>query len=183
VTSRATLAAATFLVAALAGAACSDGARPTATVAAADTADQILYGMSYYVTVEGIRRARVQADTAYFYQPTQRAELVGVKVTFFNAAGEPTSTLTSREGTYHWRSGDMEGRGNVRVVTTDGRTLTTEVLRYHQARNEVESDRHFVHTRPDGRLEGDGFRSDPDFRDVVATRVRGEGGAINLPNQ
>lgn len=167
----------------LAAAACSDGARPTRIVAAADTADQILFGMSYVITTEGVRRARVQADTAYFYSPTQTAELRTVKVTFYNAQGTATSTLTCREGTYRWRTGDMEGRGNVRVVTNDGRRLTTAALNYYQTRNEVESDSSFVFEGPDQRVVGDGFTSDPDFRRLVAKRPRGTGGQFVLPNQ
>lgn len=168
---------------AVAAGACNDSARPTRVVAAADTADQILFGMSYLITVEGIRRARVQADTAYFYSPTQTAELRAVTVTFYGAQGTPTSTLTCREGTYRWRTGDMEGRGNVRVITSDGRRLTTEALNYYQNRNEVESDSSFVFEGPDQRVVGDGFTSDPDFRRLVAKRPRGTGGQFVLPNQ
>lgn len=176
--------AATALAAAVVTAACGgDGARPTQVVAAADTADQILFGMSYYITVEGVRRARVQADTAYFYSPTQTAELQSVRVTFFDAQGRETSTLTCREGTYRWRTGDMQGRGNVRVVTSDGRRLATEVLNYYQNRNEVESDSAFVFDGPDQHVVGDGFTSDPDFRRLVAKRPRGTGGQFVLPNQ
>ncbi len=169
--------------AAITALACQDGARPTQTVVAADTADQVLYGMSYYVTVEGVRRARVEADTAFFYSPTQSAELRSVRVTFFNQQGVESSTLTCREGTYFWRTGDMHGRGNVRVVTTDGRRLTTERLVYSQDRNEVESDTAFVFDSPDEHLVGQGFTSDPDFRRVVAKSPRGTVGQFVLPNQ
>lgn len=179
---RAALALASALALVMA-AGCDDGARPTQVVAAADTADQILYGMSYFITVEGVRRARVQADTAHFYSPTQTAELRVVRVAFFDAQGEQTSTLTCREGTYRWRTGDMQGRGNVRVVTTDGRRLTTEALNYYQNRDEVESDSAFVYDAPDQHVVGDGFTSDPAFRRLVAKRPRGTGGQFVLPNQ
>jgi hypothetical protein len=77
----------------------------------------------------------------------------------------------------------MEGRGDVVVVTTDGRRLTTEVLQYSQTRNEVTSDRPFVFDGPDRHVEGDGFTSDPSFRNVVARRPRGTGGHFTLPDQ
>src|SRR2546427_6776381 len=70
--------------------------------------------MSHYVTDGGIQRAHVRADTAYFFSPMQTAELRSVHITFYDTEGAETSTLTSREGTYHWRSGDMEARINVR---------------------------------------------------------------------
>jgi len=164
-------------------AACDSGIRPTATITAADTADQVLVTMSHYVTTAGIQRAHVRADTAYFYSPMQTAELRAVHITFYDPRGAETSTLTAREGTYHWRPGDMEARGNVVVVRTDGATLRTEVLRYSQAKNQVSSDKPFVFDEPNRHIEGEGFTSDPDFKVVTATRIKGTGGQFTLPNQ
>src|ERR1700741_3411919 len=81
---------------------CKSGTPVTATQAVLDSADQVLVGMSHYVTEEGVLRARVRADTAYFFSNTQRAELRAVHVTFYDATGRSTSTLTSKEGTHHW---------------------------------------------------------------------------------
>ena len=156
--------------------------RATATMTAADTADQILIRMTHFVTIEGLQRAKVTADTAYFYSPTQTAELRNVHITFYNAQGAVTTNLTCREGTYRWQTDDMEGRGNVRAVTTDGRRLRTEVLRYSQTRNEVSSDKDFVFDGPSRHIEGEGFTSDPEFQNLVAKRVRGTGGEFTLPN-
>jgi len=165
-------------------AACKNGTRVTATQAALDSADQVLIGMSHYVTEAGVRRARVRADTAYFYSGTQTAELRNVHVTFYDALGRPTSTLTAREGTHHWRSGDMEARGNVVVVRDkDGGTMRTEVMSYNQARNEVSSDKPFVFDSPDRHIEGEGFTSDPEFRNITAKHPTGRGGQFTLPNQ
>ncbi len=162
---------------------CNEGLKPTATVTAPDTADQVLVGMSHYVTQAGVQRAHVRADSAFFYSRTQTAELRAVHITFYDLQGNETSTLTSREGSYHWRTGDMEARGNVVVVTPDGRTLRTEVLRYSQVKNEVTSDRPFVFDGPGRHVEGEGFTSDPDFHNVVAKRPKGTGGQFTLPNQ
>lgn len=164
--------------------ACSNGAKPTATITAADTADQVLVDMTHYVTGEGIVRARVRADTAYFYQNSQTAELRNVHVTFYDTDGNETSTMTAREGTYHWATGDMEGRGNVVVVGSgDGRTLKTEVMRYNQRENQVSSDVPFVFDGPGRHMEGAGFTSDPNFRNVTANRPRGKGESIVLPTR
>ena len=163
--------------------ACDTGIKPTATISAADSADQVLVGMSHFVTNAGIQRAHVRADTAYFYSPSQTAELRNVHITFYDTRGDQTSTLTSREGTYHWRSGDMEARGNVVVVRIDGATLRTEVLHYSQAKSQVSSDRPFVFDEPTRHIEGEGFTSDPDFKVVTAVRPKGTGGKFTLPNQ
>src|SRR2546423_4476912 len=117
--------------------ACKTGTRVTATQAALDSADQVLIGMTHYVTEAGVLRARVRADTAFFYSGPQRAELRNVHVTFYDTQGRSTSTLTAHEGTHHWRTGDMEARGNVVVVRDrDGGTMRTEILYYNQAKNE-----------------------------------------------
>src|SRR2546427_6460325 len=87
-----------FLGGVLAGA-CDTGIKPTATIAAPDSADQVLLNMSHYVTDAGIQRAHVRADTAYFYSPAQTAELRNVHITFYDTRGAETSTLTSRQGT------------------------------------------------------------------------------------
>jgi LPS export ABC transporter protein LptC len=163
--------------------ACDTGVKPTATIAAADSADQVLLNMSHVITDDGIQRSHVLADTAYFYSASQAAELRHVHVTFYDPRGAQTSTLTAREGTYRWRTGDMEARGNVLVVRTDGATLRTEVLRYSQVKNQVSSDRPFVFDESTRHIRGEGFTSDPDFKVVTATRPRGVGGKFTLPNQ
>jgi LPS export ABC transporter protein LptC len=163
--------------------ACGNGDRPTATLTPADTADQVLINMTHFVTIAGVQRAKVTADTAYFYSSTQSAEMRTVRITFYDTQGAVTTNLTCREGTYRWQTGDMEGRGDVRAVTTDGRTLRTAVLRYSQTRNEVSSDRPFVFDGPNRHIEGAGFTSDPEFRNVTATKPRGTGGEFTLPNR
>jgi len=172
-----------FVVLLLVLAGCKNGTRVTATQAVLDSADQVLIGMTHYVTEAGVQRARVRADTAYFFSGTQKAELRNVHVTFYDQLGRPTSTLTAREGTQYWRTGDMQARGNVVVVRDkDGGTMRTEAMNYNQARNEVSSDKSFVFDAPDRHIVGEGFTSDPEFKNITAKRPRGTGGQFILPN-
>jgi LPS export ABC transporter protein LptC len=165
--------------------ACEDsGVRPTATVQSPDSADQVLEGFSHYVTNDGILRSRVEADTAYFYESTQITELHQLKVVFFDVRGQESSTLTAKRGIYRWQDGSMEASGNVVVVSPDGRRLATEVLRYDNATNMIATDQHFTFDRGDEHLEGNSFRSDPDFRNVVTEKPRGvTGDGMLLPGQ
>lgn len=168
----------------LALAACKNTTPVTATQAVLDSADQVLLGMSHYVTELGVLRARVRADTAYFFSNTQRAELRNVHVTFYDLTGRPTSTLTSKEGTHNWRTGDMQARGTVVVVRDrDGATLRTEVMDFSQVKNEVSSDKAFVWDEPGRHVEGDGFTSDPEFKKIQAQHPHGTGGKFILPSQ
>jgi len=54
---------------------------------------------------------------------------------------------------------------------------------YRQANNQVSSDLPFVFNGPGRHVEGDGFTSDPEFRNVTALRPKGTGGQFTLPNQ
>ncbi len=164
--------AAALLALAAAAAACDVGEPPTTTGAPPDTADQVLFGMEHNLTVDGVRRVRVEADTAYFYQRNQVAELLGVRVEFYSELGALTSTVTSIEGTYQWRTGDMEARGDVVAVTPDDRRLTTSILRFNRGGDEITGPEAFVFDAPDQHLEGDGFVSDPNFTNVVTERPR-----------
>ena len=164
--------------------ACDDGIQPQDVVQPApDAADQMLINMTHQLTRNGIVRAKVEADTTYMHTTAGVADLRKVRVTFYDAQGNETSTLTSNVGTYQLRSGDMEGRGDVVVLTQDGRQLTTEVLRYVQAKDSVFSDVPFVFDSPGRHIEGEGFVSDPSFRTVIAKQPRGTGGRFVLPNQ
>ena len=160
------------------------GAKPTTTLQATDSADQVLEGFSHYVTSEGVRRSRVEADTAYFYENTQITDLRRIKVVFYDLKGVEGSTLTALRGTYHWQDGSMEADHHVVVVTPDGRRLQTERLRYDNAANTISTDQHFAFDRGTEHLEGNSFKSDPDFKNVVTDRPRGvAGNGVLLPGQ
>ena len=174
-----------FSVLSVLSVACEDpGAKPTTTVAATDSADQILEGFSHYVTKDGIRRSRVEADTAFFYEPTQITKLKKIRVVFFDVKGEEGSTLTAKAGTYRWQDGSMDATGSVLVVSPDGRRLTTEALKYDNASNTISTNVHFSFDRGTEHLEGNSFRSDPDFKNVVTDKPRGVAGdGMLLPGQ
>jgi LPS export ABC transporter protein LptC len=159
-----------------------DGVRPTTTATAADSADQILEGMDFNLTTEGVRRTRVLADTAYLYEATQLARLKIVRVTFFDANGVERSSVTSDSGLYQTRDGSMEAWGHVVGTTPDGKRLQTEQLRYDARKHEISSTRPFTFDKPGEpgqHLTGNGFTSDPEFANVRASQPTGR----QLPGQ
>lgn len=135
-----------------------------------DSADQVMFGMRSLLTDRGLLRAELFADTAYFFDDNTRIELSNVHVTFFTTTGQKNADLDSEEGSYSTRSGMMEARENVVVVSVDGRRLTTEQLRYDQTKNQISSDSAFVLTEPGRVLRGIGFVSDPDMTNVRVLR-------------
>lgn len=136
----------------------------------ADSADQVMYGAWFNLTDKGLLRAQMQGDTLYFFDDNTRIESENPHITFFTATGAKDAVLTARHGTSNTRTNNMIARHNVVVVSEDGRRLTTEELIYNQARNEISSDSAFVLTEPDRRLEGIGFRSDPNMKNIQILR-------------
>ncbi len=132
----------------------------------ADSADQVMFGARFKLTDQGLQRAQLEADTAYFFDDNTRIELENVHTTFFTVTGAKDAVLTSRFGTTNTRTNNMIARKNVVVVSEDGRRLTTPELIYSQQKNEISSDSAFVMTEPNRRLEGIGFRSDPNMKNI-----------------
>jgi LPS export ABC transporter protein LptC len=168
-------------VAFVASSACSAKKEPplAAHSPLADSADQVMYGVTFNLTDKGVQHADLHADTAYFFDENTRIELEKVHTTFFTVTGAKNAVLTSQRGTYNSRTSNMIARKNVVVDSEDGRHLTTQELKYNQQLNEISSDSAFVMTEPNRRLEGIGFRSDPDMKNIkILKQVSGVARAI-----
>jgi LPS export ABC transporter protein LptC len=139
--------------------------------ALADSADQVMWGAKFNLTDKGLQRAELNADTAFFFNDNTRIELRHVFATFFTAGGAKDATLASDAGTYSTRTGSMFARQHVVVISEDGRRLETPELAYDQTRNEISGDSAFVLTEPNSRLEGIGFRSDPNLNNIHVLRA------------
>ncbi|MBI1723071.1 MAG: LPS export ABC transporter periplasmic protein LptC [Gemmatimonadetes bacterium] len=150
---------------------------------AADSADQLMIGLTQYLTAEGVRQAKLEADSAFIYENSGRVDLKTITVTFFTVNGVQTSVLTARGGVYNLRTGQMEARGNCVVVMTNGARLTSEVLRYDQTKNEVSTDQPYTYDSGERHVTGQGFVSDPGFSNIVTQRPRGAMGSFRLPGQ
>jgi len=156
-----------ILAIAVVGACSSKKEPPVATHSPlADSADQVMFGARFNLTDQGLQRAQLEADTAYFFDDNTRIELQNVHTTFFTVTGAKDAVLTSRFGTTNTRTNNMIARKNVVVVSEDGRRLTTQELIYNQQKNEISSDSAFVMTEPNRQVAGIGFRSDPNMKNI-----------------
>ena len=136
-------------------------------------ANQVLFGFEHYVTAEGIRRALVEADTAFLLEGRPIVELRELQVTFYNVNGEETSVLTAREGTYDWDNGDMTARTDVVVVNRAEERLETSVLYYLRPEDRIWSDEQTTMFYPDGSVvEGTSFESDSKMEQINLTSPR-----------
>lgn len=168
----------------IASVACDDKREPPVLPhnAMADSADQVMFGASFKMTDNGVDRAELQADTAYFFDDNTRIELDDVQTTFYTVTGMKDAVLTSNHGRYSTRLGNMTAYGNVVVNTEDGRRIVTPELHYSEAANQFSSDSQFVMTEPGRRIAGVGFRSDPGLKNVQVLSgatgfMSGQGGA------
>ena len=153
----------------------------------ADSADQVMFHIRTVLTDRGLLRAELRGDTAFFFNDNTKIEIRGVNTTFFTNTGQKSAVLTSREGTYDTRIHQTVARKHVVVVTEDGRQLTTPQLRFQEQRNEISSDSAFVLTQPGRRVQGIGFVSDPNLKNVRVKQVLSgsttQGGGFVLPGQ
>lgn len=149
-------------------AACGDSqAPPVAKLSPIpDSAEQILFNAEMMLTDQGIRRAVVKADTMLMYDENTREELRTVIARFYSVAGEQEAVLNSRQGSHNSRLGTMEARGDVVVVSKDGKQLNSPHLKYDPSRNEISSDSAFTLTEGERITKGIGFVSSPDMRNM-----------------
>jgi LPS export ABC transporter protein LptC len=152
---------------------------------AADSADQFLLGMTTVLTEQGLKRSDVEADTAYFYDNNARLEMQGVHVTFFTSTGLQNGILTSRRAVYNSITGVMEAFGNVVLVSTDGRRLTTSQLKYDKHTDQIHGDSAFKFVDPDETQEGIGFDADGGANNLrVRKFIKGsQKNAISVPKR
>jgi LPS export ABC transporter protein LptC len=145
-------------------AACStDGTAPRpAEALLPDSAEMVGFGVRTRLTHESVARGDLLADKTYTYDNGYRLEFDQVNVTFFDNMGEKDGLLTAKHGTYNRRLNRLEARGDVVLVSEDGRRLETPQLVYDELRNQIFSDSAFVLNEPPKRqITGIGFESDP----------------------
>lgn len=167
-------------------AACGDRGIEPPVVAPGDSADQVLQGMAFNITAEGVKVSRVEADSAWVYQARQVNDLKKMRVTFFDrTTGEETSVVTADSGWYSQRDQTLDARGNVIATASNGRVLKSEHLVYDKVQNQIYSDTAYTFTSPDGNGSGASFVSDPDFKQIRAQRPGGRmaGKGMLLPGQ
>jgi len=149
----------------------------------ADSAEQVLFNVHTLLTVKGVQRGELFADTAYVFDENSRFELRKVRATFNKSGGEKDGVLSADRGRYNLHQQVLEGFGNVVIVTNDGKRLTSPQLKYVQGLNEVSSDTSFTLIRPGQTLSGVGFRGDPQLTRYTILKAGASRGSLLLPPQ
>ena len=126
------------------------GSAPTVFV---EGVDQVMIGVENHITSRGVRRARLDADTAFTFEQDGRLDLRVVTMTFFGEAGDTLGILTGQSADYELESGDVRIRGNVEVTLSTGERFDAPVIEYSAGANEIRADSGYVQTLPDGTVD------------------------------
>ena len=153
----------------------------TAPVIAADLeameADNVLYSMTHYMTRDGLREALVEADTAFSWQDSTRVDMRNVRLTVYGEGGEEKAVVTARNGHLDPETRQMFAKGNVILTIYDGdRVVESEELNFNPDQDRIWSDMPTVMREGNQVLEGTGFDSDTEFRNLRVRNARTRGG-------
>jgi len=164
-----------FLLLFLSLAACGEDGAETggAPSVFSDGADQVMFGVEHYMTLDGIRRGKMVADTAYTYEDASIVDFRQLQINFFDDAGNDRGTLTSDSGKYNSESGDMTVYGDVvlngRMQGNARARLETDSLAYLASSNQLTTEASWILTHEDGTVErGVGLVTDPALENIEA---------------
>jgi len=150
---------------------------PVASELLPEGVDVALLKMDTFLTRDGVRRARLKADTAEFTGETEtEIHVRPVELTMYDTDGTEISVITADTGVYDETTGNMEARGSIVVIDRrDDRRLETEQLRYDAENDWLYGDAAFVLYSDAGLtvVRGAAFDSDPGLDSV---RVRSPSG-------
>lgn len=92
----------------------------------------------------------------------------------FDEQGDSSATLDANRMLYFDEDGRFEARGNVVVVTREGKRLESEHLVWHEADREVRTPGFVKITTPTERIQGYGLVSDENLDRYALSRVTGQ---------
>ncbi|HSH75965.1 MAG TPA: LPS export ABC transporter periplasmic protein LptC [Longimicrobiales bacterium] len=140
----------------------------------------VVFGMVSFISVEGVREGRIQADTAYTFADSTKVDLRVMTVTFYDESGRERATVAGRSGEWDQDTNQMVARGDVVLrVHTDSSRIESAEIHYDPENDRIWSDSATVRTLADGSVtRGSAFESDIEFTNVRVLDIRGGAGRI-----
>jgi len=124
------------------------------------------------ITEKGATKALLDVGHLKMYTKTQETIIdSGLKVDFYNALGQKTTTLTSRRGRIDDRTKDLYAYEDVVAVNDSGVVLKSEELMWKNSDQKIKTDKFVTITTPTEVLQGYGFESDQHLRNYVIFRI------------
>lgn len=140
-------------------------------------ADQVLFDVVTHVTLDGIREARIEADTAYLWQDSASVALRTLSLIMYDDNGEERARVTSRSGLLNEDTQHMVARGDAVLVMADRRIESAEI-HYEPQADRIWSDSTTVMVMTEGNrvVEGSSFLSDANFENIFIQNQRTRSG-------
>lgn len=138
-------------------------------------ADFVAYGMTMYVTANGVREGRVEADTAYIFEESSSADLHQMTIVFYDEIGNANATVTGVEGEWNRETDRMVARGDVvLIIHSDSTRIESQELHYDPQLDRIWSDSATTRVLADGTVtSGTAFESDMSFENIRIANMRG----------
>lgn len=156
------------VIAAVAALACLNDTEDTAGTGFGEaSADDVMYGVSHNMTKDGIREARLEADSMLMWNDSTHTWAMQMTLRVYNDQGGQRATITADRGRFDMSNNELMAVGNA-VLTIPGqdREIRTEVLNFSQQSERVWSDVTVVMREGDCEIEGDRLESDISFDQV-----------------
>jgi len=143
-------------------------------------ADYVAYGMEAFITTNGVREARIEADTAFIYEEESSAVLHQMRLIFYDEVGRERATVTGLAGDWNRDTNRMVARGDVvLLIHADSSTIESPEIYYEPDADRIWSDSTTVRTMKDGSVtSGTAFESDMTFENLRIENPRGRVGRV-----
>lgn len=128
-------------------------------------ADQVLYGVQRNLGVEGVREARLQADSMFMWEDSSHVHIEGLHLTIFTTEGRLRATINSQRGRLSAGTSELISNGNVvLVIAEENREIRSEELRFAPETDRIWTDSAFTMTADDCTVSGTRLTADMEFR-------------------
>jgi LPS export ABC transporter protein LptC len=123
--------------------------------------------VTLYFSTNGFTKAVLRSKTFKHVlnaQPPYVDMSNGLRVEFYNEAGQPTSVLTAKRGRYFEADNNVLVRDSVTITNKEkGETLTTEELIWNDKKQLFFTEKYVTITTPTQIIHGDGMEANQDF--------------------
>jgi LPS export ABC transporter protein LptC len=140
-----------------------------------DTPDQIFENYTTHVTKNGIRSYRLWTEIFKVYKAELKVLCEDSMIVFFydEETDSVKSKLYSKKGEWHEISNDFTAIENVKVISSNGKTLLTDTLYYKHFENTIYSNTNVTIYTPTDTLYGTSFKSDRELIDITIDNSSG----------
>lgn len=144
-------------------------------------ADQIMVGVHYTPTEDGLRKAVGAFDTVFVYNDSSVYNLKGVTLDIYSAEGKPAAKVTSETGRLNQATDAMTATGHVVLITPDNTRIETEELHYDPTTHRIWSDVETHQITSDGKVSiADSFATDDQFNRTTFKNLRGDVSGLKM---